>query len=326
MTKRRADDAARGDDRTRRRGRQPQHGQTKRRDHRRPAPRDGARDSCPKHDDCPAKTSDSPTSERPVRASIPSDMPADEQRQRDAGARRREQPVRPLEVGHRRDGAAQLTLGPMAQPDAAHRANGHAARREQRDDDQRDDERKARAIIRAPTCRAGFQPLEVHALDATPAHALDDDAESARARSIRPTAARGRTARRRVRRPSSRLRRRSRRSRRSASSSSGTRPDTQSASLPSCSIWRLLDVVLVADLADDLLEDVLDRDEAGRAAVLVAHDGDVRAARLEFAQLRVDALRDRNERRRSNRARANRPPALRRRRWPAGRPSRTECR
>ena len=61
---------------------------------------------------------------------------------------------------------------------------------------------------------------------------------------------------------------------------------------------RLLVVVLVVDLADDLLEDVLDRHEAGGAAVLVAHDRDVRSARLEVAQLDVDRLRDRDERRR----------------------------
>ena len=52
---------------------------------------------------------------------------------------------------------------------------------------------------------------------------------------------------------------------------------------------RLLDVVLVADLADDLLENVLDRDDAGGAAELVDDDGDVRAARLKVAELLVDA-------------------------------------
>ena len=43
----------------------------------------------------------------------------------------------------------------------------------------------------------------------------------------------------------------------------------------------LLDVVLVLDLADDLLDQVLDGDQAGRAAVLVEHDGDVDLAALE---------------------------------------------
>ena len=38
---------------------------------------------------------------------------------------------------------------------------------------------------------------------------------------------------------------------------------------------RLLHVVLVGDLADDLLDDVLDRDQAGGAAVLVDDDRDV---------------------------------------------------
>ena len=46
----------------------------------------------------------------------------------------------------------------------------------------------------------------------------------------------------------------------------------------------LLLVVLVGDLADDLLEDVLDRDQAGRAAVLVDDDGDVLALGLHLAR------------------------------------------
>ena len=81
----------------------------------------------------------------------------------------------------------------------------------------------------------------------------------------------------------------------SSSDKQARHPVARSALLPNL---RLLDVVLVANLADDLLENVLDRDEAGRAAVLVAHDRDVRAARLKFAQLFVDALGDRNECRR----------------------------
>ena len=43
-------------------------------------------------------------------------------------------------------------------------------------------------------------------------------------------------------------------------------------------------VVLVADLPDDLLEQVLERDDAGRAAVLVDHHGQVRARVLQVAQ------------------------------------------
>lgn len=38
-------------------------------------------------------------------------------------------------------------------------------------------------------------------------------------------------------------------------------------------IGRLVRVVLVAHLADDLLDDVLQRDDTGRAAVLVDHHG-----------------------------------------------------
>ena len=61
---------------------------------------------------------------------------------------------------------------------------------------------------------------------------------------------------------------------------------------------RLLDVVLVLDLADDLLEQVLDRDQAGRSAVLVEHDRDVDLAALELVEQVVDAHRLGHEHRR----------------------------
>ena len=51
---------------------------------------------------------------------------------------------------------------------------------------------------------------------------------------------------------------------------------------------RLLGVVLVLDLADDLLEQVLDRHEAGRPAVLVEHDRDVDLPPLELVEEVVD--------------------------------------
>ena len=51
-----------------------------------------------------------------------------------------------------------------------------------------------------------------------------------------------------------------------------------------------LPVVLVGDLADDLLEDVLDGDQAGRAAVLVDDDRDVVWLALHLAQQVVDRL------------------------------------
>ena len=100
----------------------------------------------------------------------------------------------------------------------------------------------------------------------------------------------------------------------SSDSSSIVRPpaDPEAAALLLLDL-RLLVVVLVVDLADDLLEDVLDRDEPRRAAVLVAHDRDVRSARLEVAQLRVDRLRDRDERAPGARASASRASARRRR-------------
>ena len=50
-------------------------------------------------------------------------------------------------------------------------------------------------------------------------------------------------------------------------------------------------VVLVGDLADDLLDDVLERDDARRAAVLVDDDGHLEAALAQLAQQRVEADR-----------------------------------
>ena len=77
---------------------------------------------------------------------------------------------------------------------------------------------------------------------------------------------------------------------------------------------RLLGVVLVLDLADDLLEEVLDRDQPGGAAVLVEHDRDVDLAPLELVQEVVDRHRfgheDRRPQERAER-RARREPALR---------------
>ena len=59
-----------------------------------------------------------------------------------------------------------------------------------------------------------------------------------------------------------------------------------------------LAVVLVANLADQLLDDVLDGHEAGRAAVLVDDDRELKALLLELAQQIDDALRLGHERRR----------------------------
>src|SRR5919106_2622358 len=53
---------------------------------------------------------------------------------------------------------------------------------------------------------------------------------------------------------------------------------------------RRLDVVLITDLTDDLLQDVLERDEPGRSAELVYDNRDVRGPTLEVAQLTVEGL------------------------------------
>src|SRR5680860_61583 len=59
---------------------------------------------------------------------------------------------------------------------------------------------------------------------------------------------------------------------------------------------RFLAVVLVHDLADDLLQDVLDRDQPSGGAVLVDDHGQVHLLRLQLAQQRVDPLELRDER------------------------------
>jgi len=56
-------------------------------------------------------------------------------------------------------------------------------------------------------------------------------------------------------------------------------------------------VVLVVDLADDLLQDVLDRHQAGHAAVLVDHDRHVVARKPELLEQDVEALGFRNHHR-----------------------------
>ena len=76
-----------------------------------------------------------------------------------------------------------------------------------------------------------------------------------------------------------------------------------------------LAVVLVGDLADDLLEDVLDGDQAGRAAVLVDDDREVALVALHLAQQVVDRLALGHEVHRPHRrASTGSVPALRRRR------------
>ena len=69
----------------------------------------------------------------------------------------------------------------------------------------------------------------------------------------------------------------------------------------------LLGVVLVLDLADDLLEEVLDGHEAGRPAVLVEHDRDVDLAPLELVQQVVDGHALGHEHRRPEQGPEGRP-------------------
>ena len=71
--------------------------------------------------------------------------------------------------------------------------------------------------------------------------------------------------------------------------------DVQRGRHPQPAVAEVLDlgrlaVVLVGDLADDLLEDVLDGDQARGAAVLVDDDGEVGLVALHLAQQVVDRL------------------------------------
>src|SRR5690606_36362288 len=63
---------------------------------------------------------------------------------------------------------------------------------------------------------------------------------------------------------------------------------------------RFLAVVLILNLADDLVENVLDGDQPGSAAVLVGDNGDVNAASLQLGKEIVDLLRLRDHERWSN--------------------------
>src|SRR5207247_10341347 len=63
---------------------------------------------------------------------------------------------------------------------------------------------------------------------------------------------------------------------------------------------RSFHVVLVADLSDDLLEDVLQGDQPRGAAELVDDDREVGRPALELAELAVESLRLRHEERRAH--------------------------
>ena len=126
------------DDRTRHELREAQHRQHERRDAATASDaRSLAAESGRTRTTNPANVSAFHDDGEPV-AVHPDDHSRDEQRERDAGARRGEQTMRPLEVRDRRSGAAELSLGPVSQPDATHRAHGHAAGRQPGDDDERD--------------------------------------------------------------------------------------------------------------------------------------------------------------------------------------------
>src|SRR6185437_37245 len=52
----------------------------------------------------------------------------------------------------------------------------------------------------------------------------------------------------------------------------------------------VLDIELIVDVADDLFDDILDRDQTRYAAVLIYHDGHVIAAAAKFLEQHVEAL------------------------------------
>src|SRR5437763_9988685 len=125
-------------------------------------------------------------------------------------------------------------------------------------------------VVRGAFLR-GLQPFEVHALDAPPPNALDHDPEPRKGHALtRPRNA----AEQRVDETSDR--------RHVLQVEVPVEPLAQvvernPARHPVAAVALLLnlgflDVVLVADLADDFLEDVLDGDEARGAAIFVADD------------------------------------------------------
>ena len=63
-----------------------------------------------------------------------------------------------------------------------------------------------------------------------------------------------------------------------------------------------LDIVFVADLADNLFQQIFDRDEAGGAAVLVHHERTLGLLPLKLLQQLRDALRFRYDHRRPQQA------------------------
>ena len=78
---------------------------------------------------------------------------------------------------------------------------------------------------------------------------------------------------------------------RSSTSSGRSRPDSDQLPSRRCRARRAEPVVLVGDVADDLLDDVLERDDAGVAAVLVEDDGHLEAVLPQQRQQRVEPQR-----------------------------------
>ena len=81
----------------------------------------------------------------------------------------------------------------------------------------------------------------------------------------------------------------------SANSSRLSRPSTSMAAAAQLPGLALVYVVLVLDVADQLLDQVLQGDDAGRAAVLVHHDGQVRPVAAHLRQRGQHGLADRQQ-------------------------------
>ena len=118
--------------------------------------------------------------------------------------------------------------------------------------------------------------------------------------------ARARRARARSRRRSRSPRARSRRRAARPASSMATLALKTKTSSPSSTIGSALDVVLVANLADELLDDVLDGDEAGGAAVLVDDDRQLDCRRWNSRSSSTTRLVSGDERSRPHDARSTR--------------------
>src|SRR6185503_5472616 len=106
-----------------------------------PPPRDRPRNDL-RHENGEPGENDGVNRQREPRGGGSDEQTAGQQHERHAGARGGDEAVRALQVHRRRFSAAQLPVGPVAQPDAADGAHGHPRGGQPAHEDEGDDERK----------------------------------------------------------------------------------------------------------------------------------------------------------------------------------------